>query len=707
MNKYFVGFILFFTTFVFAQEQEIEGVTIIKKNKKKEQKAFTENAQATTILTKKELNRNNSVLLEKTLGTVAGVQVENRTTIGGQRIILRGYGNDQRFNNWGVKMYLNGVPLTSADGTTILEDVDFSQLTSVEVIKGAAGTKFGGGVGGVVQFLMQPNRQKGTSVSEKMTLGSFHHFQNQLKLESVTDKSAIALHYNHLESDGFRPRGKSLKNNYAFLGDFTLNEKQDLEVYVAHNNSYEEVSGQISYQDYEAGIDPGNSAYIDRGSGNKIISNRGSVRHHWEILEGLENSTSVFFGYLDSKRIASGAYEKSSNINYGLRSVFNFDKKINDKWNTKTEFGVEYLTSKSQISNYRFTKSATNLLQVKPIKKASYFDNQNINFSIFAIENITYQPWNLRLLLGMSANHTKYEREDLLALEGLVKGYDKNLSFKKEYKTTFTPHIALQKKWKNQIFNLSYSEGYNSPTAKTSIGNESSATEVNDYLKVEKAKMWDFSMQGLLFNERLDYQISLFSMKIKDKLTSIKTADYSYFINGGTQLNKGLEMSAGYTYQNFSFLKNIRPFFTYSYYDFNYQKLNIASVNNSGKRVVGVPKNKYTLGVDLETKFGVYMNHTFNYLGDVYSDFGNTNLVKGFGLYHVKMGYQKNIGKFNFDVFVIGNNLTNQINYTFLFSGNSQKNGDDNSNYANVQTDITPGYLKASFFYGFNVKYEF
>lgn len=56
-----------------------------------------------------------------------------------------------------------------------------------------------------------------------------------------------------------------------------------------------------------------------------------------------------------------------------------------------------------------------------------------------------------------------------------------------------TPHFAVQKRWKNQIFNLSYSEGYNAPTASTSFVSGGTINTVNDDLEAEKAKMWDFS----------------------------------------------------------------------------------------------------------------------------------------------------------------------------------------------------------------------
>ena len=92
---------------------------------------FIRHAQSTETLGSYELNRNNSAYIEQSLDTMSCVQVDKRTNLGGQRVVFRGYGNDQKLNSWRVKFYLNAVPLTNADNTTVLEGVDFSLINNV------------------------------------------------------------------------------------------------------------------------------------------------------------------------------------------------------------------------------------------------------------------------------------------------------------------------------------------------------------------------------------------------------------------------------------------------------------------------------------------------------------------------------------------------------------------------------------------------
>ena len=104
----------------------------------------------------------------------------------------------------------------------------------------------------------------------------------------------------------------------------------------------------------------------------------------------------------------------------------------------------------------------------------------------------------------------------------------------------------------------------------------------------------------------------------------------------------------------------------------------------------------------------MYFNGTYNVISDVYTDFANTNNVKGFQLLNSKIGYKISGKKMDFDVYFAGNNLTSQINYTFLFLGNNINDSDPDNNYpTGVATDVNPGPSKAYYFGGVNVGFRF
>lgn len=141
---------------------------------------------------------------------------------------------------------------------------------------------------------MRPETEKGITLSQKMIGGSFGLLQTATRIDAVGDNYSVMLNYGHTQSNGYRPRGTSLRNDYAFLGNFKLNPKKSLTVYASQNYSNKGVSGQISYSDYYAGIDPGNFAYAKKNARNKFITSRASVSHNLDILPNLSNTTSIF-----------------------------------------------------------------------------------------------------------------------------------------------------------------------------------------------------------------------------------------------------------------------------------------------------------------------------------------------------------------------------------------------------------------------------
>lgn len=91
--------------------------------------------------------------LDDALAGIPGVQVDNRFNYAlGERISVRGAGARTQFGVRGVRVLLDGIPMTIADGQTSLNNVDVAQLARAEVIRGPASMLHGNAAGGVIQL---------------------------------------------------------------------------------------------------------------------------------------------------------------------------------------------------------------------------------------------------------------------------------------------------------------------------------------------------------------------------------------------------------------------------------------------------------------------------------------------------------------------------------------------------------------------------
>jgi iron complex outermembrane receptor protein len=115
-------------------------------------KALLYQPSSITKLSPLELKRGTGLFLDDAINSnVPGVTMNRRTVSAGQQFNIRGYGNGVRgtnginsnFDGQGYKVYLNGIAVTDAEGITLMDDIDFGSVGSVEVTKGPAGTLYG------------------------------------------------------------------------------------------------------------------------------------------------------------------------------------------------------------------------------------------------------------------------------------------------------------------------------------------------------------------------------------------------------------------------------------------------------------------------------------------------------------------------------------------------------------------------------------
>ena len=109
---------------------------------------------AVSVATKDEIQRGKpGFALDEALAAIPGVQVDNRFNYAlGERISIRGFGSRAQFGVRGVRVLLDGIPMTTADGQTTLNNVDVASLARVEVVRGPASALHGNASGGVIQL---------------------------------------------------------------------------------------------------------------------------------------------------------------------------------------------------------------------------------------------------------------------------------------------------------------------------------------------------------------------------------------------------------------------------------------------------------------------------------------------------------------------------------------------------------------------------
>ena len=128
-----------------------------------------ETLAAVTVITRKDIERQQAVTVADLLRGTPGVSVANNGGLGkGTSIFLRGTESDH------VLVLIDGVKVGSAtSGTTAFEDISVDQIERIEIVRGPRSSLYGSeAIGGVIQIF---TRKGGGAVTPRFSLGAGSH----------------------------------------------------------------------------------------------------------------------------------------------------------------------------------------------------------------------------------------------------------------------------------------------------------------------------------------------------------------------------------------------------------------------------------------------------------------------------------------------------------------------------------------------------
>lgn len=698
-----------------------------------------------TKLNPVELKRGQGIFLQDVIETsVPGVIMNRRTVSGGQQFNIRGYGNGGRgtngvnsnFDGQGYKVYINGIPVTDAEGITTLDDIDFASLGNVEVLKGPAGTLYGQAISGAISLrTIKPDAGR-TSISQEIMLGNYGLQRYTTRFASGGERSGILLNYGKQKSDGFSIHNASHKDFANVVLMSQPNDKQSISTYVGFTDSYDERLGELTVAQYESNDYSGNPDYIKRNGHSHVITYRAGVTHTYNFTKGFANTSTVFgTGFRSDVSSAAGWTDKTT-INYGFRTSFDAKIPVTDKVVLNGITGMEIQRQNAQTVGYNMKADpndpnpGTYTYGVSPYWVINT-STSNVAFvtqpTSFFTEWTLALPQDISVSAGLGYSSQKISLDDRFrAITTTYPGH-----FEKIYKNMWSPHLAINKVFSKEVsVYASYSKGYKAPVSSyffivtPVVGSTPSSGFVNTDLKPEHGDQFEIGSKGSLLKDRLTYQLALFSFKISNKMTAVSvplnatTTAYSYVVNGGDQKHKGVEATLKYAIVNNEkrVVTNVTPFINFTYSDFKYGddfKIVTGStvalrdtIDYSGKRVYGVPKIMNAFGVDVATRFGLYANLVHIYkdgvtigttrtsTSGVYPKVFTTYQSSSYNLLNGKIGFKTNLSShFFMDLFFGVNNITGTQYPIMIF-------------VSQIPDAYLPAPPKAVYYGGINLKYN-
>lgn len=642
----FVGLCCFFFISVYASSQRdtteqksLGPVTVI---------AFPENLRllkipgTVSLIPKERWSANDQTSLQSALNSIPGVSLESRGYGGSQRINIRGNFLRNPFAVRNVKMYLDGIPLSSPDGTAPLEMIDAFDVQSMDVLKGPIGSLYGSGTGGAL--LITPKLEMGYSpfaASASMLVGEYGLFRTQNDAYWRKKRLLQRLSAVYQENKGYRNQEANRKMNVTYTMRFFPNEKRSVLGYFNFFNGNLELPGSINATQVKDNPRQANAFSVANNAALYRTRLFGALSYRRYFIKGQSLSTNVYGMYAQkynpygtSASYSQNGFKDEQTVGYGFRSTFksNYIKrpKLIGTFNAGGELQIEH------FDGTEWTNAFGRPGDLKYNYKVDY-----LTWLGFVSTDVVWRG-KLFANIGASINQSRHNisaiSQSFVQIDSLA-----------TWQPNVLPRVALLyqfNKWIAVHGSMSY--GNSNPTVNEQVEIQQ-LTSVTGFaesygLQPEHGINYEVGLKsapnGKLLLELTAYQFELkqailpYSKEVFVEETQ-STEEFTLYTNAGRVMQKGVEFSANYNFMNESnrFFSHVDLYFNGQLTEYTFGNYALDQENFAGLRIPGMPISSLNTGVKCTTqedRVSVSIQH--NYVDRI--PINNSNTVWT-GAYHL------------------------------------------------------------------------
>ncbi|MFL2625131.1 MAG: TonB-dependent receptor family protein [Candidatus Marisimplicoccus sp.] len=546
------------------------------------------------------------------------------------RISIRGFGARSAFGIRGVKLIVDGIPETTPDGQSQLDNLPLGLVSNIEILRGPNANLYGNSSGGVISINTLSNPSE--KYYRYSAIFGAYQYQSIQKTRILDWKTSnLIVHYDKRRSNGYRDQSgyKSSILNLKYIND--LDEKN-------------KIIWQINYTDSPYAFDSGglnlNEVNKDRRQARKNNIDYDTYESVKQIKTGIswnhkKNENSYFDSYffyqnrdfLSKLPFNFGGIISLERNYYGLGTKFT--KNINYENRNKTlVLGVDHLNQsddRKRFKNNFGIKGENTLDQLEKF----------ITTGLYIVNQASYSSgFNVRYGIRYEINNLGFDSSNMINLDKL------NPSLGLSYSLNSTDNIFF-----------SFGTSFETPTL-NELSNNPNGTGFNKDLKSNNSSNyeigWRKAFASIAFeavayittsdNEILPYEIEEFAGK-------------NFYRNVGSTLRRGFELNSQV------FFKSGRLNLSYTLSKNQFKNFVIDGDDLSDKLIPGIPSQMLEIDLifKLSRKRTLILSNRL--IGERYADNLNETLIQSYNVFNIK--YSKEVLR-NSEFSIGANNVFNQ-----------------------------------------------
>ena len=564
--------------------------------------------------TDQDLDSTPSLSLEQITTGLPGLSVQSRTHFAlGDRITIRGFGWRAQFGVRGIQMLLDGVPLTMADGQSVVHIIDPSFVRSLEVIRGPASTFWGNASGGVLSLSTQPPATAGHTARLKQTVGSYGLSKTDVQVTPDLGPHRLSVYSSYLAQDGFRQHSDTRLLRSGFTGDFVLGSDRGVRVIGALQHMPRAKSpGSLQQAAARQSPDQARQTILDFDVGKEVQQGQLGATYYDDTGLGTVNATA--YGVLrDLENPIPFSVINLDRKAGGLRLTLE-DETSALQWGVGVEGKLQHDDRKEYTSDGG-TPDSLIIDQLETVDNAAAFGR------------LTVPLGRLQIDAGLRYDRLQFEADDRLGAD------DGTQTFR-----ALSPSIGLSYDLRSARLFANLSTGLETPTT-TELSNRPDGQGGFNDLNAENIFSVESGVTGRWSAYRLSYDLALFYQDIDEVLVPFQKRAFgpTYYRNQGAARQLGAEGSLRWQPVDPLSLQA-----SYSYVDAVFTTGTIegpaSSVSLDGNELPGVPSHRIGGTVELDTS-PLRSSLTVQHIGQQYGDSENTATNESYTTVDLRLSY--------------------------------------------------------------------
>lgn len=603
--------------------------------------------------------------LSESLIRVPGITAQNRNNQAQDpQISTRGFGSRSTFGVRGVRVYVDGIPLTMPDGQGQPGVVDLSAIRSIEVMRGPFSALYGNSSGGVIQMLTE-NAPQTPEVGGTVMFGSYDTKRQILNAAGSLDGVEYLLNVSNFETDGFRDNNKGHKEQATAKFKFNISDDTKLTTLV---NWFDQTAQDPLGLDRQRAFSK--STREDAVAAAKLAGT-GVERDHAQVGFNLEhafneNNKISLIPYVGTRRNAQtltttplatvlrGPGATSTNFCNTTRGtcarLSEIDREfygMDARWDNAGNIADLPYTLSLGLTYGKSTddRKDTNILNNGFVVNVANRNEENIskNFDQYIQGKLSVSP---AIDIHAGARHTKVRLEvedNLLTVNGDNSG-------SVEYQKT-TPVIgAVWKATDTLNFYANFGKGFETPTfIEAAFDNVTAgvASKPNLNLKASESNNAEIGLKTFL-NDNTRLNLTLYHITTKNEIVTDSTvAGRSSFTNANDTKRTGAEFSVESTFDN-----GLSTYFAYTLLNAKFDSDYTTTSGNfiaSGNRIPGTYRSQIYGEVAWRYQpLGFNMALEGRHNSKVYVDDRNTDTAPSYTVFNLRAGFEQNYANWSF-----------------------------------------------------------